>query len=136
MPVHAVKVETSRISRGTPTATVVRNVVSGLSTALDGETDGFRLMETTDTEPLDEDYYAGVYRFDMDDHSAEELLDTFENVLRGPAKWYRIRYHKCSRDMDPGDPDKFPCEWDAEFPPRLGGEIPNDLAGPTDPDAV
>lgn len=133
MPVHAVKVETSRISRGTPIPTVVRNVLSGLSTALDGEAMEFKEIDPSDTEDMDERYYAGLYRFDVDDHSAEELLDKFENVLSGPAKWYRLRYHKCSRDSDGGDEDKFPCEWDAEIPPRFGGDVPADLAGPTDP---
>lgn len=133
MSVHAVKVETSRISSGTPTPTVVGNLLAGLSTALDGEAREFKEIEPSPIDALDERYYAGLYRFDADDHSAEELLDTFENVLRGPAKWYRLRYHVCDHDLPSSE--RSGCEWD-DLPPRMGGPVPTDLAGPTDPDAV
>jgi len=135
MTVHAVKVETSRISRGTPPSTVVRTLLAGLSEATDAESMEFKEIEPTDTEALDEGYYAGLFRFDEDEHSPDELLDTFENVLRGPAKWYRIRYHLCDHNEEPGTRDEpFECDINARV--RLGGEVPSALAGPTDPDAV
>jgi hypothetical protein len=134
MPVHAVKVETSRISSGTPLPTVVQNLVSGLTTAINEEAFEFTEIEPSETEDLSERYRAGLYRFDPNEHSATKLLDTFENSLRDPAKWYRVRYHVCDHDLS-GD-ERGGCEWDREEPPRMGGDVPTALSGPTDPNAV
>lgn len=125
MPVHAIRVETSKVSEGVPIDTAINNLLLGLSRRLDAEEQVLTLHEPTDTEPLDEPYRAGLFRFDADDHAAAELLDTFENTLRGPSKWYRIRYHLCSHDL-PAE-ERFPCEWDEDME-RRGGPVPADLA--------
>lgn len=126
MTAHAIRVETSKLSEGVPVETAVNNLLLGLSRRLDGEEEELSLYEPTDTEELPEAYRAGLWRFDVDDHTAEELLDTFENILRGPAKWYRIRYHLCSHDEE----DPSPCSWD-DSKTRLGGPVPPELPGRT-----
>lgn len=129
MPVHAIRVETSELSNGTPLETVVRNLVHSLDRVLpDGEAE-FREYEPTETEPLNENYRAGTWRFGGD-YEAEWLVDRFEDAFRGRAKWYRIRYHLCT--LDEPIEDRDPCPWNGgEI--RLGGNVPDALPGPTDP---
>lgn len=126
MPVHAIRVEASKVASGVPVGTVVSNVVGTRTTVLPGEENPFSLHEPSEEEPLDEPYRAGLWRF-PEDEDPDDLLDRFETALQGTAKWYRIRYHLCSRDLDPGDEDKFPCEWD-DSKTRTGGPVPEELA--------
>jgi len=129
MTLHAIRVETAKISRGTPVPTVVRNLIASRRTALPEMEQELSLYEPTDSEDLDEPYHAGTWKFPSEDYDADELLDAFENSLSGPAKWFRVRYHLCYDD-DPEDPRG--CEWD-ETKTRLGGEVPTALPGRTSP---
>lgn len=128
MTVHAIRVETSKISEGVPLDTVVNNVVVSRRTTVEDKENTFEVYDPTETERLSEPYRAGLWRFPMEDYDRDELLDAFENALRGPAKWARIRYHVCDSD----DPvDGFACEWEDEVPPRIIGAPPAELPGPT-----
>lgn len=139
MTVHAIRVETSKISRGPPLDTVVRNVVASRRTVLPDMEQGFSVHEPTDTEDLSEPYRAGLWRFPEGDYDREELLDAFENALRGPAKWARIRYHTCYDDEEhslteeqrAAGEDPYACEWEDVTPPRIIGSPPVELPGPT-----
>ncbi|MGK7296576.1 MAG: hypothetical protein ACNS61_12250 [Candidatus Wenzhouxiangella sp. M2_3B_020] len=122
--------ETSKISEGVPLDTVVRNVVASRRTVLPDMEQGFSVHEPTDTEALSEPYRAGLWRFPEGDYDREELLDAFENALRGPAKWARIRYHLCGDDRDDLSED-YNCEWEDVTPPRIIGSPPVELPGPT-----
>lgn len=127
MTLHAIRVEVGKISRGPPIPTLVGNLLTSRRTVLPEMESELSLYEPTDTEALDAPYYAGTWRFPDEDYDVDELLDAFENVLRGPAKWYRVRYHLCYDD-DPEDPRG--CEWD-DSKTRLGGDVPNALPGRT-----
>lgn len=127
MTVHAIRVETSKISSGTPIPTVVQNLLSGTTRVLPEQETEFRLYEPTETEALDEPYRAGLWRFDPDDHpNPDALLDALENALQGTAKWYRLRYHLCDHDLS-GDERTGGCEWD-DSKTRTGGPVPSELA--------
>lgn len=127
MPVHAIRVETSKTSKGIPIETVLSTLVASRKTVLDDEADD-RLtpIDPTETEPLDEAYRAGLWRFDSDEEDVDDLLDAFEAVLSGTAKWYRLRYHLCDHDL-PAEERTGGCEWD-DAKTRSGGPVPPELA--------
>jgi len=126
MAVHAIRVETSEISNGVPLDTVIDNYLSGRTRTLQEQEQAFTLTEPTPTEPLNEAYRHGLWRFPGDPTDATEranLLDPLENALSSPAVWARIRYQICYHDeADPG-----PCMWEDVEPARVIGTPPAEL---------
>lgn len=125
MPVHAIRIETSKVSEGTPLPTVIGNTLSELSTVLPEEEFDLRLFDPTPYDDTDGPYRAGLWRFDPGEHGADELVKTFEDALRGNAKWARIRYHLCNRDL-PIEERPESCTWDESRTVKIG-PVPNNL---------
>jgi hypothetical protein len=125
MPVHAVRVETSKVSSGVPIETILSQFGGSRSTVLDEEAIPPGLIEPTDPEPLDEPYRRAFWRFDPGTHSVAALLNDLETSLSGNAEWYRIRYHSCDHDRPAAD--RGGCTWDS-LKARFSGPVPSELA--------
>ena len=121
MTVHAIDVYTATNIDFNTVTTAVQDWLANHQRALT-EQDISMTQSNTRLDGTGTDFYHGLFRFDMDAETRDELQTALENNIT-QLDWSIIRYHVCDHD----EGDRGGCAWDAPIYNPDQATVPDDV---------